>query len=317
MKKAIVTGASGFIGSALVRELIESEIHVVAIGRKCWEDICRQRLSNSSFLTYIRLDMFEINKLSDLLTEKKWEVGDDCVFFNFAWGGATKLSDLDINAQMKNVTWTTNAFKVASELNCTKFIHVGTMEEAFTKKYLALDYQKNTEYNRHVIYSVAKLASRNVLKMMAYDMNTDLIICTNSHVMGPNDDKDSFLQVTLEKLIKGDELQFSNGEQVFDVISVKDCARAYYYVANFGKPLSEYWIGSGRPRKLREYVEIMYNLYPSIKPMQFGKMPYNDISLTMEDFNIKPLIKDTGFHHIQSYEDTVHELYKWLVERLN
>jgi nucleoside-diphosphate-sugar epimerase len=312
MKTAIVTGATGFIGSVLVRELIKNEVNVLALGRKKWNDVDSKRLVESSFLTYLQVDMSEISNLNTLINEIKWNFRDDCVFFNFAWGGADRLSDLDIEAQMMNVTWSANALKVASDLKCSKFIHVGTMEEAFTSKYLDLDYHTNSEYNRHVIYSVAKLASRNVLKMMSYKLGIDLIIATNSHVMGPNDDKDSFLQVTLEKLVKGNDLIFSSGEQIFDVISVKDCARAYYHIAKFGKPFAEYWIGSGNPRRLREYVEIMYKLYPSTKPMQFGMMPYNDISLTLEDFNIQSLIDDTGFNHLQSYEDTVHELYNWL-----
>ena len=312
MKSAIVTGATGFIGSALVRELVKKNIRVLALGRKEWVNVDSKRLKQSALLKYIKLDMSEISALDRYLSDNNWEIDDDCVFINFAWGGASKLSDLDIEAQMKNVIWSANALKVASKIKCSKFIHVGTMEEAFTSKYLSLDYNNNSEYNRHVIYSVAKLASRNVLKMMSYDLGIKLIIATNSHVMGPNDDKDSFLQVTLEKLVKGYDLVFSTGEQIFDVISVTDCARAYYYIAEYGKENSEYWIGSGNPRKLREYVEIMHSLYPSTKPMQFGMMPYNDISLQKSDFDIQNLVDDTGFTHTQTYEETVHELYNWL-----
>lgn len=312
MKSAIVTGATGFIGSALVRELLKKKINVLALGRKSFSDVDSKRLTESPYLKYIQLDMSEIINLKKVIIDNKWNTGDDCVFFNFAWGGVNKLSDLDIEAQMKNVTWSANALILASELKCSKFIHVGTMEEAFTSRYLELDYHTNSEYNRHVIYSVAKLASRDVLKMMSKSLDINLIIATNSHVMGPNDDKDSFLQVTLEKLINGNELVFSTGEQIFDVISVNDCANAYYYIGEFGKSGSEYWIGSGNPRRLKEYVEVMYSLYPSGKEMQFGKFPYNDISLKKEDFSIDLLKSDTSFYPSQSYEDAVHELYNWL-----
>lgn len=316
MKTAIVTGATGFIGAALVKELIKKNIKVLALGRKAWNKVDPKRLSASPYLTYIQADMSEISNLQNLTEAISWIPGEDCVFYNFAWGGINKLSDLDIEAQMNNVTWSANALIIASKLKCTKFIHVGTMEEAFANKYLELDYQINNEYNRHVVYSVAKLASRDVLKMMSNQLGVNLIVATNSHVMGPNDDKDSFLQVTLEKLIRKEDLIFSTGEQIFDVITVKDCARAYYSIGEYGKQNSEYWIGSGKPRKLREYVEIMYRLYPSSKEMQFGKFPYNDISLKKEDFCIDLLTQDTSFVHSQTYEDAVHELYGWITNEI-
>jgi len=314
MKKAIVTGATGFIGAKLVRKLLLQDIEVLALGRKAWQDVDPFNLVETEGLTYIQIDMSEIETLPSRAKEVGWNSGDSCVFYNFAWGGVSGLSDLDVESQMNNVSWSANAVQIASILNCKKFVHVGTMEEVFTSKYLNLDFYNDTEYNRHVIYSVAKMVSRNMLKLVSQQCNIDLIVATNSHVMGPNDNKDSFLQVTLSKLINGDELQFSTGEQMFDVISVSDCASAYMKIGEYGKPHSEYWIGSGKARRLKEYVEIMARLYPSNKELQFGRMPYNDISLTEDDFSIKLLTQDTGFIPSQEYEDIVHELYFWLTK---
>ena len=147
---------------------------------------------------------------------------------------------------------------------------------------------------------------------MSKSLNLDLLFATNSHVMGPADDKDSFLQMTLQKLIDGDDLLFSEGNQIFDCISVGDLANAYYLIGCKGISGSDYWVGSGSPRKLKEYVEIMYNLYPSGKKLQFGKFAYNDISLEYQDFSINLLTKDTGFTPSKSYEQTVKELHTWL-----
>ncbi len=316
MNKAIVTGATGFIGSQLVRILLKNGIDVLALGRKPWSNIDSKRLSENKHLTYMQIDMSDMCMLPEKVNEIKWNVGSDCTFFNFAWGGVNRLSDLNVEAQMSNVIWSANALEAASKLKCERFIHVGTMEEAFTEKYLDLNYKTNTEYNRHVVYSVAKKTSRDLLKLLSYKYGIPLIIATNSHVMGPNDDKDSFLQVTLEKLVKGEDLIFSTGEQIFDVISVTDCANAYKLIAEHGKPGAEYWIGSGEPRRLREYVEIMGHLYKSSKPMQFGMMPYNDISLKLSDFSIENLVADTGFKPANSFEDTVHELYQWLFNNI-
>lgn len=312
MKKAIVTGATGFIGSYLVKALIKDDVEVLALGRKNWNEIDGNRLNSNEKLTYLKIDMSDIENLPERINDINWDSSDSCVFYNFAWGGASSLSDLEIGPQLSNVTWSANALIAAKNIGCVKFVHVGTMEEAFTQKYLKLDYSTNKEYNRHVIYSVAKMVSRNLLKVVSADYKIDLIIATNSHVMGPFDDKDSFLQVTLQKLMENEELIFSTGEQLFDVISVNDCALAYKLIGSKGKAGQEYWIGSGSARPLKNYVQIMAELYPSKQDLQFGKYEYNDISLKKEDFNIDNLVQDTGFRPLQTYEDTVHELYNWL-----
>jgi len=315
MKRAIVTGATGYIGSVFVEYLIKKNIEVLALGRKDYEDISAIRKNKLNGAQYLKINMNEISLLANEISKISWNTGDSCVFINLAWGGIDKLSDLDIEAQMKNVTWTVNALEIADSLGCEKFLQIGTMEEAFTYKYLELDYHKNNEYNRHVIYSVAKIAAKKALQIKASDLGIDLIYVLHSHVMAPDDDKDSFLQVTLQKLINGDELVFSTGEQLFDVVSANDCALGYYLICQKGLADSDYWVGSGQPKRLREYVERMYKLYPSGKEMQFGKFPYNDIKLSAEDFSISKLVEDTGYVPSSTYEEIVKDLYESLPKK--
>lgn len=314
MKKAIVTGATGFIGSAFVEYLLKKDIEVLALGRKEASEISNVRWQKIKCATYLKLDMYKISYLAELISETNWDVGGDCVFFNLAWGGESSLSDLNVAAQMQNVVWSEAALEIASKIGCSRFIQVGTMEEAFTYKYLELDHCKNNQYNRHVIYSVAKIAAKYALKVKASKLGMDFIYVLHSHVMSPDDDKNSFLQVTLQKLIRGDELIFSSGEQYFDVISASDCSQGYYRICQSGKPGEEYWVGSGDPRRLKEYVECMYELFPSGAKMQFGKLPYNDIILDKEVFSITKLTNDTGYNPTMTYEQTVKDLYDYLIE---
>lgn len=313
MKQAIVTGATGYIGSYFVEYLTKKGIEVLALGRKDFDDISKIRQKKLKDAKYLKIDMSKIENLKNSIKEIHWNIGSSCVFINLAWGGKSKLSDLNVRNQMMNVIWCVNAFKIANDLNCIKFLQIGTMEEAFTHKYLTLDYKKNNEYNRHVIYSVAKIAAKKALQLFAKDFKTDLIYVLHSHVMAPDDDKDSFLQVTLKKLIDKSELVFSTGEQTFDVISEKDCANGYFLICEKGIKGSEYWVGSGDPRPLREYVERMYALYPSGKEMQFGKFKYNDVKLSKNDFSIENLVKDTGYKPQNSYEEIVSNLYESLI----
>lgn len=314
MKKVIVTGSTGFIGSVFVEYLLKNGICVLALGRKDWMEISDSRKSKLQGAEYLKVNMSQMSSLRQEIEKIGWDVGNDCIFFNLAWGGVSKLSDLDIQAQMKNVVWSVNALEAAVEIGCKRFIQIGTMEEAFTYKYFELNHHTDSQYNRHVVYSTAKIAARYTLRVKAAESGIDFIYVLHSHVMAPDDDKDSFLQVTLKKLIKGEELIFSSGEQFFDVVSAKDCALGYFLICQRGISGSEYWVGSGEPKRLKEYVERMYKLFPSDQKMQFGKLPYNDIILQEEDFSIANLVADTGYKPTMSYEQIVQELYYYLIQ---
>ena len=315
MKQAIVTGATGYIGSYFVEYLVKKKIEVFALGRKSLENISSLRRNRLKGSKYLQIDMSSIHTLKKSFMKNNWIVSDSCIFINLAWGGRSKLSDLNVRDQMMNVIWSVNAFKVSNDLKCKKFLQIGTMEEAFTHKYLTLDHTKNSEYNRHVIYSVAKISAKKALRLISKELKTDLIYVLHSHVMAPDDDKDSFLQVTLKKLIDKSDLIFSTGEQTFDVVSEKDCASGYYLICEKGIAGSEYWVGSGDPRPLRDYVERMYALYPSGRVMEFGKLKYNDVKLSNKDFSIEKLVKDTGYKPLNTYEEIVSNLYDSLIKK--
>lgn len=311
MKKAIITGATGFIGSALTRLLLKEGIEVLALGRKKWEEVDPLRLQNHSNLVYIQLDMADISKLPAILNEKNLDF-KDASFFHFAWGGKSALSNLNVEEQYNNVSYSIEAILSAEKINCKKFIYVGTMEEAFVEHYLNLDYHKHIYYNRHVIYALAKKSARDFLKAISTEVKLDLIIATNSHVIGSNDSKDSFLLVVLQKIINDEKIEMTSGEQIFDTISIKDCVRAFKRIGEQGKKNAEYWIGSGKPKKLKEYVEIMAKIYPPKYPIEFGKVAYNDVKLDKEVFSTQVLENDLGFHCEDTYEKSLQELYLWL-----
>lgn len=308
MLQAIVTGASGFIGSAFVSELTRNGIEVFALGRKRFKDIRSDRKLLLSGASYIELDMASINLLNVKLSNQNLEIGDDCIFINLAWAGLGRLSDSNVQAQYNNVVNSILAIETALKLGCRKFVHVGTMEEAFAESYLTLDHNINQESNRHLIYAVAKTAARRALQLKARQIGMEYIFVNHSHVMGLGDEKDSFLQVTLEKILNNEELLLSSGAQYFDVISLEDCVKGYYAICKKGLSGHDYWVGSGDPQLLKDYVKRMFQLFPSQYELRFGGAPIKDVVLDREIFSTALLFEHTGYTPTMSFEDIVIQL---------
>lgn len=140
MKTAIITGASGFLGSFLAKLLLKKGCRVIALGRRDYDSLIPKRLPEHINLNYINLPMKDIALLPEILKSRQIDV-EECVFYNFAWSGEKGLSDFNVEYQEQNVINSLVAFRVAEQLHCLKFIQVGTMEEAFAEAYLSLDYK--------------------------------------------------------------------------------------------------------------------------------------------------------------------------------
>ena len=69
MKKAIVCGATGFIGSKLVKYLTEKNIEVVALGRRNLNDLPDMVKKNIAKAEYLIIDMQNIENLDEMLGE--------------------------------------------------------------------------------------------------------------------------------------------------------------------------------------------------------------------------------------------------------
>lgn len=106
MKNVIVTGANGFIGSSLIKKIIQNNIFVVAI------DISfkNSKLPKSDLINAIEISLDNAEDIEKLISSKKY----DC-FYHFAWAGVNGGDKANPYVQLKNIEMTLNCATIAKK----------------------------------------------------------------------------------------------------------------------------------------------------------------------------------------------------------
>jgi nucleoside-diphosphate-sugar epimerase len=147
---------------------------------------------------------------------------------------------------------------------------------------------------------------------VAADIGIDLLWPMITNAYGVGELSPRFVNSTLRKIIHGEPLQFTAATQNYDFIYVTDVAKAFYLVAKHGKPFSEYMIGSGGAKPLREFIlEMQQALAPDVTPI-FGDIPFTGIDMPLSTFDITALREDCGFEAEVSFAEGTRLTLEWL-----
>ena len=112
-------------------------------------------------------------------------------FLSFCMGGVDRLTDGNIEDQLKNVTFSANAIKVAKKIGCLKFVNSGTIEETYAEWHL----NNKSKYNSsQANYAMAKLAARDMCKMVAYLEKIDYVHTRLSVPLSPDLTKGGYVR---------------------------------------------------------------------------------------------------------------------------
>ena len=154
MKKAVITGATGVIGTALINELVKNEIEVLVF---CRADSHRYDLIPTHKLIHKKCcSLQEMDTLS-IENEESYDV-----FYHLAWEGTSGPMRDDMHLQNRNVKYALDAVGLAKKLGCKRFIGVGSQAE-----YGRVEgkLRPDTPVNPTMGYGIAKLTAGLMTKV--------------------------------------------------------------------------------------------------------------------------------------------------------
>lgn len=299
MRGAVVTGANGFLGSALVAELRRHGVKVLAVARS------HSRLPEDSGIERLTLELSQLEALASL-TDPGWDT-----FYHLAWEGIAGEARKDVALQLCGAQAAVQAVWAAKALGCGTFIGAGSIME---KELLAASAEPGLRPGPGHIYSAAKLAAHHMSECAAAELGLCHIWPVITNAYGEGETSPRLLNTTIRKIIRGEALGFTSAVQNYDFIHVRDVARAFRLLGEQGKPFREYVIGSGAARPLREFLLELREVLAPEKEFVFGGVPFEGISLPLETFDIAPLRRDTGFAPEIPFSQGIRQTMNWMLD---
>jgi len=295
MKTAIVTGASGFIGKKLVNYLVSKNVFVYAVVRNEKSNI--NGISNAAKIIYA--ENLSFDKLLDL---QKDTID---IFYHLAWEGSTGINRNNTQMQQKNQEATLNAYKIANDLGCKKFISTGTISEKLVEQN---EINKLTE---NLVYAVTKHSTYLMLDKLSSTSHTKLIWAQLANLYGTNNNTGNIISYTLDQLMNHQIPEYTKALQPYDFMYADDAVHALYLLAETDNlKHNKYFIGSGKPRLLKEYLLEIASLFGDDNHIKLGARPDDGFVYHLDWFDTKDLVSDTGFKTSDSFKNHMSRLIK-------
>lgn len=301
MKKAIVTGANGFVGTALVKELSARNIEVIAVVRDENENI--SEIAGLPGLRVVYCDLAEFSCLDKSIADQ-----DVDVFYHLAWVGSAGPLRGNYEVQLNNAKFTCDAVKACATMKCCKFVFASSIMEYECAKLM----ESGKKPSITTQYSTAKIAANYMAKAQAATLGVDYVSAVISNIYGEGERSPRLVNTSLRKLLAGEHVGFSAGEQMYDFIYVTDAAKAFAAIGENGVPFQTYYIGSLNPHPLKEFLlELRDGVDPGIE-IGLGEIPFDGVTLTYQEFDVFALKSDTGFEPQISFAEGVQKTIAWL-----
>lgn len=300
MKRVIITGADGFVGSYTVKHFLNEGVEVLAL------DIAEKpnRLEKHNNLKYLQLDISDATAILEKIPQDEYDA-----FVHFAWAGSAGNDRINYNLQMQNALTTVECLKAAKTLGCKRFVCAGSIMEYEVE---AAVHTQGSKPGMAYIYGMGKHIAHSMCKSIAADIGIDLIWPMITNAYGVGEISPRFVNTTIRKIINKEPLQFTAATQNYDFVYITDVAKAFYLITKNGKPFCEYMIGSSTARPLKEFIlEMQQALAPNAVPI-FGDVPFTGTNMPLSTFDTTATENDCGFKAEVSFAEGTRLTMEWL-----
>ena len=332
-KKILITGGAGFIGSALIRYIINETDHmVINVDKLTYAGSLESLISVENNQRYIfeLADICDAKKINKIF--KKYQ--PDLVMHLAAESHVDKSIESPEDFLQTNIIGTyvllEEAKKYWLKLDSSlkdnfRFHHISTDEVYGDLDGLDDLFLETTPYMPSSPYSASKASSDHLVRAWnrTYGLPTIVTNCSNNY--GPFQFPEKFIPVIIINAIQGKSIPiYGNGKQVRDWLYVDDHARALLCVACDGKIGETYNIGGHNELKNIDVAQIVCNILDEMLPNQLnGITKYEELISYIDDraggdvryaIDASKIFNELGWKPRENFNTGIKKTIKWYIE---
>jgi nucleoside-diphosphate-sugar epimerase len=310
MKKVLVTGAAGFIGSKTAEFLLHDDVEVVGIDNlNDYYDVNLKDHRLKSILTHSKfkfqkIDIEDIQALKNLFDQHQFDV-----VFNLAARAGVRYS-----MENPDIYMSTNAQGTLNLLECMRAKGIKKFVLASTSSLYAgqpMPFKEELPVNTPISpYAATKKAAEVMSYTYHYLYGIDVSVVRYFTVYGPAGRPDMSPYIFADKLLKSEDLPiFGDGKQARDFTYVDDIARGTILAA---KPLGHEIInlgGGNNPYTILQMIELMEMYSGKKAKLKLQDKIAADMDVTWAD--ISKAKKLLGWEPKIGFEEGIKNLIEW------
>ncbi|CAM6595496.1 TPA: dTDP-glucose 4,6-dehydratase [Klebsiella aerogenes] len=328
--KILVTGGAGFIGSAVVRHIIENtqnDVRVMDCLTYAGNLESLASVADNSRYSFSRTDITDAQSVAQQFSEFQ----PDIVMHLAAESHVDRSIDGPAAFIQTNLIGTFTLLEAArhywSSLDETakqtfRFHHISTDEV-----YGDLDgtddlFTEETSYAPSSPYSASKAGSDHLVRAWNRTYGLPVVVTNCSNNYGPYHFPEKLIPLTILNAIAGKPLPvYGNGEQIRDWLYVEDHARALYKVATEGRNGETYNIGGHNERKNIDVVRTICSILDKVVEQKPGNIshfadlitfvkdrPGHDLRYAIDAAKIE---RDLGWVPQETFESGIEKTVHW------
>ena len=325
MKKILITGGAGFIGSNLIRHLHDTtDYQIINLDKLTYASNLNSlnEIKKSSRYQFLKIDIAEAQQL-----KKAFALSPDAVIHLASETHVDRSINNAASFIHTNIVGTYNLLQQSRELyqslnelqkNEFRFFQVSTDEVYGSLQSNEPPFTESTPYDPHSPYSASKASADHLVRAWHATYQLPILISHSANNYGPYQHQEKFIPKIIANALQLSHIPiYGNGSNIRDWIHVADHVSATIRILKKGRPGETYNISANFEQTNMEIAlqvcRILDELYPIAQhPLQASRSSETGNSLKSYEQLIR-LVKDRPGHDFRYASDCskIHDELNW------